>query len=46
MKPTTIEFSFDDAKLDAINIFLNEFTHCLRDVLLVECVHEAVEFFA
>ncbi len=24
MKPTTIEFSFDDAKLDAINIFLKE----------------------
>ena len=24
MKPTTIEFSFDDTKLEAINIFFNE----------------------
>ena len=33
MKPTTIEFSFDDAKLDAINIFLKDKNATLNDEL-------------
>lgn len=33
MKPTTIEFSFDDTKLEAINIFLKEKSNTLNDEL-------------
>ena len=33
MKPTTIEFSFDDAKLEAINIFLKDKNATLNDEL-------------
>ena len=33
MKPTTIEFSFDDAKLDAINIFLKDKNATLSEEL-------------
>jgi hypothetical protein len=33
MKPTTIEFSFDDAKLDVINIFLKDKNATLNDEL-------------
>lgn len=33
MKPTTIEFSFDDTKLEAINIFFNEKGMTLEDEL-------------
>lgn len=33
MKPTTIEFSFDDAKLEAINLFLKEKESTLNDEL-------------
>ena len=33
MKPTTIEFSFDDAKLDAINLFLKDKNATLNDEL-------------
>ena len=33
MKPTTIEFSFDDAKLDAINIFLKDKNAALSEEL-------------
>ena len=33
MKPTTIEFSFDDAKLEAINIFLKDKDATLSDEL-------------
>ena len=33
MKPTTIEFSFDDTKLDAINIFLKDKNATLSEEL-------------
>lgn len=33
MKPTTIEFTFDDSKLDAINIFLSDKNSSLSDEL-------------
>ena len=33
IKPTTIEFSFDDAKLDAINIFLKDKNATLSEEL-------------
>ena len=33
MKPTTIEFNFDDAKLEAINIFLKDKNATLNDEL-------------
>ena len=33
MKPMTIEFSFDDAKLEAINIFLKDKNATLNDEL-------------
>ncbi len=33
MKPTTIEFEFDDSKLEAINIFLKEKDSTLTDEL-------------
>lgn len=33
MKPMTIEFSFDDAKLDAINIFLKDKNATLSEEL-------------
>ena len=52
MKPTTIEFSFDDAKLDAINIFLkdknttlNEELERFMDVLYKKHVPQSVREF-
>lgn len=33
MKPTRIEFQFDTAKLEAINLFLKEGNNSLRDEL-------------